>query len=682
MKVIEVNVPQGTKFISDWVGFNLPTISCIIDKTVCGCGLTEFCLNNNEPIILLSPRRVLLDNKADQHNLSQRGRPLFYFKNEKEVCLGYDEEPDTTLKITQEEETNLSFIELEKELVSNKQLVIKDKKSSLPIYLFQLKSDLRQWLSINSNDPNFVPKIIVTYDSFKHVVDALGVDISRFTIVVDEFQSIFTDSTFKPEVELSVLEVMSSLPLNKFLFISATPMMERYLDKLDFFKDMTIYKLIWDKSLIEPVNLTRRLTESIRGDIINIINNYMNNIFPTKVTLDGVEHVSKEAVFFVNSVNVICDVLKKTKLSPDKVNILCANSEFNKKRLKKIGYSIGTVPIDKSQNKMFTFCTRTSYIGADFYSDNAMTFIFSDLNKQSLTVDISLDLPQIIGRQRSPENVFRNEIMFFYHKRSDGFYMDQASFDEHVKSMQAQTQKIIENFNKIDPTLASEFMLTWTKSKRYKNDYASFSKKSNSVVENVLVRLSELRAWEITRPDYQENVFIRKIGPDPLNIPIEVTSDVEAISRFKEEFEQDGNFVRRMKLFYEFITREPSIYQKYNSYFISFVPVEYRNCLNRLGIDKIKSLGYQKSLLMDELNKIRMIESGDVKTEIQKEFQLNTFYTLASIKEKLRNIYQRVGYNSAPKAADIQNYFDVDNQRLTNPVTKKRELGYFIKGLK
>lgn len=680
MKVVEVNVPLGTKFISDWVGFSLPTTSCIIDKTVCGCGLTEYCLNNTEPIILLSPRRVLLDNKAEQHNLSMKGRPLFYFKNEKEACLGYDEEPDTTMKIPPAEETGLSFIDLERELAL-KQLTSKEKKS-LPVYLFQLKSDLRQWLIVNSNVPGFVPKIIVTYDSFKHVVDALGSDISKFTVVVDEFQSIFTDSTFKPEVELSVLEIMNTLPTNKFLFISATPMMERYLDKLDFFKDMTIYKFIWDKSLIEPVNLTRKLSESIRGDIMVIINNYLNGVYPTKVTTDGVEHTSKEAVFFVNSVNIICDVLKKTKLSPDKVNILCANSEFNKKRLKKLGYSIGTVPVDKSLNKMFTFCTRTSYIGADFYSDNAMTFIFSDLNKQSLTIDISLDLPQIIGRQRSPENVFRNEIMFFYHKRTDGFYIDQESFDEHVREMQAQTQKIILNFNKIDPTLASEFMLTWTKSRRYKGDYASFSRKSNSVIENILVRLSEQRAWEITRPDYQENVFIRKVGPDPVNLPIEITSDIESITEFKKEFEKDGNFVRRMKLFYNFITKEPTIYQNYNSYFISFVPVEYRNYLNKLGIDRIRSLKYQKSLLLNEINKIRLVESGGLKTRIQSEFQLNTFYSLTNIKDKLKKIYEEEGYDSTPKATDLQEYFEVEDQRLTDQSTKKREYGYLIKSLK
>ena len=39
-------------------------------------------------------------------------------------------------------------------------------------------------------------KILTTYDSFRHVKDALGERIGQFDIIVDEFQSIFTDSKF------------------------------------------------------------------------------------------------------------------------------------------------------------------------------------------------------------------------------------------------------------------------------------------------------------------------------------------------------------------------------------------------------------------------------------------------------------------------------------------------------
>ena len=64
---------------------------------------------------------------------------------------------------------------------------------------------------------------------------------------------------------------------------------------------------------------------------------------------------------------------------------------------------------------MFTFCTEQFILGADFYSTNAEPFIFSDANIDSLAVDISLDLPQILlGRQRLIENPWlKNHAEFF-----------------------------------------------------------------------------------------------------------------------------------------------------------------------------------------------------------------------------------------------------------------------------
>ena len=62
---------------------------------------------------------------------------------------------------------------------------------------------------------------------------------------------------------------------------------------------------------------------------------------------------------------------------------------------------------------MFTFCTRTVYLGADFYSTNARSFIFSDANIDCLSVDISMDLEQILGRQRLIENPWKDYAKVF-----------------------------------------------------------------------------------------------------------------------------------------------------------------------------------------------------------------------------------------------------------------------------
>ena len=80
---------------------------------------------------------------------------------------------------------------------------------------------------------------------------------------------------------------------------------------------------------------------------------------------------------------------------------------------------IGRIPLPGEQNKMFTFCTRTAYLGADFYSNNARSFVFSDSNIDCLAVDITLDLPQILGRQRDEGNPWKNELNIYFRPTVD-----------------------------------------------------------------------------------------------------------------------------------------------------------------------------------------------------------------------------------------------------------------------
>ena len=65
----KIIVPSGIRYISDWneFRFNKFPSKCIINKQLPGCGFTEYCINGPENIILCSPRKMLLENKKDQH---------------------------------------------------------------------------------------------------------------------------------------------------------------------------------------------------------------------------------------------------------------------------------------------------------------------------------------------------------------------------------------------------------------------------------------------------------------------------------------------------------------------------------------------------------------------------------------------------------------------------------------
>ena len=292
----------------------------------------------------------------------------------------------------------------------------------------KLKEGLLDYLT-NCSFNKKTPKILVTYDSFRLVKEILKEKnlFKCFYVVIDEFQSIFTDSRFKSTTEMEFINKLSDV--QKVCYVSATPMIDKYLQELDLFKDLPYFELDWgyyDSTRITTPDLKIRVVSSIVSKAKEIIKTYKDGEFEScivgKDELGNLEEIkSKEAVFYVNSVSNITSIIKGAGLNPEECNILCARTSKNIRKLyKNLGskYKIGKVPLKGEPHKMFTFCTKTAYIGSDFYSDNASSYVFADPNIKSLALDISLDLPQIVGRQRNRENPFKNNIVIFYIRNS------------------------------------------------------------------------------------------------------------------------------------------------------------------------------------------------------------------------------------------------------------------------
>lgn len=71
-----------------------------------------------------------------------------------------------------------------------------------------------------------IPKILVSYDSFYKVLDAI-LDKQGWRIVVDEFHYILSDASFKSEVSLRLLNDVKQFPYVTYL--SATPILNEFL---------------------------------------------------------------------------------------------------------------------------------------------------------------------------------------------------------------------------------------------------------------------------------------------------------------------------------------------------------------------------------------------------------------------------------------------------------------------
>lgn len=263
--------------------------------------------------------------------------------------------------------------------------LLKNKQEQYPNSLLVIggvyQDEINKYLSAAS-----VPKILISYDSFHKLNDCI-IDKSKFRVVVDEFHYILQDASFKSEVGLELLNNLKIYPYVTYL--SATPILDEYIDKIAFFDDIPYTKYEWEDA--EKLEIIRVKSNYPIGAAIRIVQQYQKEVYP-EVKLNAGEWIeSKECVIFLNSVKNITSIVKQCNLSPDEVNLILGNSEDNDKSISQLGkgFTRGRIPLKGEKHKKFTFCTSTAYAGCDFYSDCASTYVISDIKRLNTSIDIS-----------------------------------------------------------------------------------------------------------------------------------------------------------------------------------------------------------------------------------------------------------------------------------------------------
>ena len=672
-KLPDIIVPRGIRYISEMDSlfrfYKLP-VKCIINKQLPGCGFTEYCINGPENVILCSPRKMLLKNKKDQHEFE-----VYLVVNELEKEIEVDKDLSKLDK-------SRSFMEKLKECTGE------DKND---IYN-RLMREIKDYINFRkSYDKPY--KILVTYDSYrivKDILESLGIFQSFYT-VIDEFQTILHDARFKSDTELGFLYYLKQS--HSALFVSATPMLEEYLNMLDEFNGLPYIDMNWGKEdpsrIIRP-NLKVLSMMSVGTKLPEIIQSYKDGNFERAIRMiNGYprEIISDEAVFYVNSVNHIVSIIKKCDLQPEEVNILCSKTEGNLKRIqKKLGkrFVIGEVPLKGVKPKMFTFCTRTVYLGADFYSTCARSFIFSDSNIDTLAVDISDDLPQILGRQRLFENPWKNDAVFYYRSICDYRKVSQEEFDKELERKKKATSDLLRSFESAPDDAKYNLAKTYqknTKSYNYKDDYIAVNEHigSNLVpVLNNLVLVNEIRAFRIQQIDYKDRFTVFSSVYSVLD-----TNDIinQEVSNFLYQYEQLGTYFEKARLLCEsdlskevidLVLAQISEEDDVKSHYIA------------IGPQKFRALGYKATLVRRELGIVTFSKELLINT-IFSNFSIGDRISSAEAKERLRFLYSSISYTATPKATDLDAYFitkEAKVNEISEDGTKKRVKGFDIIGVK
>ena len=680
-----IQVPNGIRYLGQWTEFNFsifPDNKFILDKQLPGCGFTEYCTNYEfEDVILCSPRIMLINNKADQHP-----DDVFLVKNE------MDKDPDIDKDLMKQSRSSATTTDQssndsikEREEIARKNSEIHEK----------IKKEFEEYYNrrVCENKPI---KVLVTYDSY-HIVQDLFAQINykRFEdsyTIVDEFQSILHDSRFKSSTEMQFLTTLKRT--KHVIFASATPTMEKYINMLDEFNGLPLYTLDWGS--LEPTRIIKpdlnvTVMRSVTEKACKVVKSYLDGKFESVVVQrDGqpVKITSTEAVLYVNSVNHITSIIKKMGLTPDQVLILCSNTEANKKKIwtklnKK--YNIGHVPNPLKGEKfpMFTFCTRTVYLGADFYSDNARTFIFSDANIDSLAVDISEDLPQILGRQRLIANPWKNSATLFYRSTANYRNLSYSKFQEELDRKLKRTDNLLQAYkdassNSIKKDLAVSYQ-TLAKLMNYKDDYVGvnviYTSEGNKILKpkmNNLVYVNEIRAFDIQQVDYKDRFTVFSAISNKLNPNDIVTREV---SYFLRIYEGLTTIYDKLKLLCEF-----DISDQAKEVVLSQIPDsdEVKSYYTALSPEKLKALSYNSTRIKKELG-ILTFSPELLINSIYDNFQSGKRMSLVDIKTKLTEIYQKINYEKSPKATDIIDFFDVKECIIVQNLgggNKKRLRGY------
>ena len=645
-------VPRGIRFISelgtDFRFYKLP-VKCIINKQLPGCGFTEYCLRGPENVILCSPRKMLLKNKKDQH-----GRDVYLVINELEKEVAIDKDLSKIDK-------SQIFMEKMDEIVHGKDTVYN-----------RLMNEIKDYLNERKYLGDKPAKILVTYDSYrivKDILESLGIFQSFYTII-DEFQTILHDSKFKSNTELDFLYHLHQS--HSALFVSATPMLEEYLNMLDEFDGLPYINMDWasqDPTRVLKPSLKVLTMKSVGTKLPEIIDSYKSGNFERAIRMVNgysTRVISDEAVFYVNSVNHITSIIKKCDLQPEEVNILCSNTPENLKRIQKRlgkGFTIGDVPLKGVKPKMFTFCTRTVYLGADFYSTCARSFIFSDSNIDSLAVDISEDLPQILGRQRLFKNPWKNEAIFYYRSTCDYRKISQEEFDKEIERKKRSTNNLLSAFSTALDDAKYDLAKTYqknTKSYNYKDDYIAVNEHRGGTlipVLNNLVLVNEIRAFRIQQIDYKDRFTVFSTIHNTLS-----SDDIinQKVSEFLREYQKLGTFRSKLKYLCEYGFSDEVIgvvldqigeHDNIKSYYIS------------LGSQKLRALGYDKYKIEKELG-IVTFSYELLESSIYSEFKVGDKLTLSSIKDRLDYLYKSISYTATPKATDLEKFFEIKNSSI------------------
>lgn len=602
-KEVLVNIPSGFRYLDEV--FNTFPDNSFLCKSVAGVGGTTLAITNNEDYVIAGSSVELVINKADQHD-------------------------------------NL-----------------------IPVYAGVYAKDIIKEVDIK-RDLGIPVKIITTYDSLYKVVDALGIDVQDYKLLVDELQVLLKASDkFKPKV---VTKVLDQVELFKSVcFMTATPTPRKYfppqISKLDY------YRVVWEDSEKMVVNKA-----NIKGD--------MNK----KVTAIALHHLDNGGtpLFFYNSLSGIVpcikNLIKVRGITHRDVKIICANTEANKAYLKEqLGKDwIPEKPLYKEydsegnvfmnpRNKPIQFCTKYAFEGLDFSVEDAYTYVISDVknkHRHHTRIDISTDLQQVAGRCRNQNPLSKRECVFLWNDSVEGADMTEDMYEEYVREELAIARDMEERYTmdriksmKINLDTSPYFVevdgVVTT------NEYAIYGMCISYAALNVDYVNVMVDGQKTTRMEEKLDLFSQTKG---FKLP-ELSVIDKSKMKNKQSFKELSQEYYELSCAREVETDVDTIKSIDNKMkVIKSLDRDFSEIVNTIGIEEIKSTGFHKTKSKSKYRKVVGIgEISKSKATAFRNLKIKEgdFLTYSEIKDKIQKCFDKMKIDSVARATDVKEVYNV-----------------------
>lgn len=500
-------------------------------------------------------------------------------------------------------------------------------------------------------------KILVTWNSISRLVNALGSEVSNYRLAIDEAHKLTDAGAFRTN---AIQDVIDCFKLFKALVLgTATPIADKYMHHE--FKGLRKITIKWFNLEPVSVNYSRYSQKDIIkvGSIIGI--NHLSGF------TDGNAHI------FMNSVTSIGKIIGLLKTSPkfdiQKIRVIASESDANKEKLKITSGLKVPISSINDEVKKINFYTSTAFEGCDIFDEDGKTYILVDGYQDCTKINITTQLPQVIGRIRNSKT--KNKVELIY---SPNRYLNNVTKDEFEKELlkiKNEAEFRIKHFE--DGLSKTHDLISYTQ------DFYNYSQTNQFIIErngqfrfNDLAWYNELHSYETINKIYYVQKVEEEVGGKRQKVIPQGRSVTKEYNSIKYNYNPSPKIdikgfnkaLLSKKVSFSELCEEYIQLKQKGGYDMtgkaealeSYAPL-IKKAYEILGPKKMKALKFRKALIDRELLLKDQVSAKEFKIVKLLNLREGEWISSEALKAKLQLIYDSLGLKQKAKSTDVHKYY-------------------------